>query len=183
MPAHKNASGGSKVIYQHSELINKFKINNISSQILHLKKKKISKIIISLSKKFSNKQSKKYGWYGNEMKAVTNFKPSSHWIKNKVITKNNMNFNPKTDFVVIPEIWAHFASHLLIKKKIKYAIFTLGAYAMNSFYDHEKLFESYRKAEFILTVSDDTSECIKLIFPNFANKIFKINLSIDRKKI
>ena len=39
VPAHKNASGGSKVIYQHSELINKFKINNISSQILHLKKK------------------------------------------------------------------------------------------------------------------------------------------------
>ena len=27
VPAHKNASGGSKVIYQHSELINKFKIN------------------------------------------------------------------------------------------------------------------------------------------------------------
>ena len=26
MPAHKSASGGSKVIYQHSELINKFKI-------------------------------------------------------------------------------------------------------------------------------------------------------------
>ena len=116
------------------------------------------------------------------MKPVTNFKPSSHWIKNKFITKNNINFNPKTDFVVIPEIWAHFASHLLIKKKIKYAIFALGAYAMNSFYDHEKLFESYRKAEFILTVSDDTSECIKLIFPNFANKIFKINLSIDHKK-
>ena len=182
VPAHKNASGGSKVIYQHSELINKFKINNISSQILHLKKKKISKIIISLSKKFSNKQSKKYGWHGNEMKPVTNFKHSSLWIKNKFITKNNMNFNPKTDFVVIPEIWAHFASHLLIKKKIKYAIFSLGAYAMNSFYDHEKLFESYRKAEFILTVSDDTSECIKLIFPNFANKIFKINLSIDHKK-
>ena len=85
VPAHKNASGGSKVIYQHSELINKFKINNISSQILHLKKKKISKIIISLSKKFSNKQSKKYGWHGYEMKPVTNFKPSSHWIKNKFI--------------------------------------------------------------------------------------------------
>ena len=37
-PAHKNASGGSKVIYQHSELINKFKIDNMSSYVLHLKK-------------------------------------------------------------------------------------------------------------------------------------------------
>ena len=26
VPAHKNASGGSKVIYQHSELINKFNL-------------------------------------------------------------------------------------------------------------------------------------------------------------
>ena len=155
LPAHKSASGGSKVIYQHSELINKLKIDNISSHILHLKKKKMDKIFLSLKKRIFNKSSKKYGWYGNEMKPVTNFKPSSRWIKNKFITKNNMNFNPKTDFVVIPEIWAHFASHLLIKKKIKYAIFALGAYAMNSFYDHEKLFESYKKAEFILTVSDD----------------------------
>ncbi len=39
LPAHKSASGGSKVIYQHSELINKFKIDNVSSHILHLKKK------------------------------------------------------------------------------------------------------------------------------------------------
>ncbi len=181
LPAHKSASGGSKVIYQHSELINKFKLNNISSQILHLKKKKMSKLILSLSKKYSNKQSKKYGWYGNEMKAVTNFKPSSNWVKNKILNKNDMNFDPKTDFIIIPEIWAHFASHLLIKKKIKYAILTFGAYAMNSFHDHKKLFESYKKAKFILTVSDDTSECIKLIFPDFANKIFKINLSINSK--
>jgi len=46
LPAHKSASGGSKVIYQHSELINKFKIENISSHILHLKKKKIGKIFL-----------------------------------------------------------------------------------------------------------------------------------------
>ena len=183
MPAHKGASGGSKVIYQHSELINKFKIDNISSQILHLKRKKLDKLLLSLKKKIFNKPSKKYGWYANRMKPVSTFMPSSSWIKNKVLIKSDMNFNPKTDFVIIPEIWAHFASHLLIKKKIKYAIFTLGAYAMNSFYDHEKLSESYSKAEFILTVSDDTSECIKLIFPNCMSKIFKINLSIDHKKL
>ena len=40
LPAHKSASGGSKVIYQHSELINRLNIKNVTSQILHLKKKK-----------------------------------------------------------------------------------------------------------------------------------------------
>ena len=182
MPAHKRASGGSKVIYQHSEIINKFGIKNISSKILHLKKKKMAKFRLSLKKNFYNKNSKNYGWLANEMKAASNFMPSSSWNKNKIQIKSDMNFNPDTDFVIIPEIWAHFAYDILIRQKIKYAIFALGAYAMNSFYDHEKLSKSYSKAEFILTVSDDTSKCVKFIFPNCRNKVFKINLSIDHKK-
>ena len=182
MPAHKGASGGSKVIYQHSELINKFKIKNISSQILHLKKKKLDKLLLSFKKNFYRKSSKKYGWLANEMKPMSTFTPSSQWAKSRIQTRNDMNFNPQTDFIIIPEIWAHFASQLLIKKKIKYAIFTLGAYSMNSFYDHNKLSESYDKAEFILTISDDTSNCVKFIFPNCKNKVFKMGLSINDKK-
>ena len=60
-PAHKSASGGGKVVYKHCELINKFKIDNVSSRILHLKKTKISKILLSLKKRMFNKPSKKYG--------------------------------------------------------------------------------------------------------------------------
>ena len=182
MPAHKGASGGSKVIYQHSEIINKFGIENISSKILHLKKKKTAKFRLSLKKKIYNKNSKNYGWLANEMTVASNFIPPSSWNKSKIQIKSDMNFNPDTDFIIIPEIWAHFAYDILIRQKIKYAIFALGAYAMNSFYDHEKLSKAYSKAEFILTVSDDTSKCVKFIFPNCRNKVFKINLSIDHKK-
>jgi len=182
LPAHKGPSGGSKVIYQHSELINKFEINNISSQILHLKKKKLSKFSLSFKKRVFTKSPEKYGWYANEMKAVNSFIPSSSWAKNEIIIKNDMNFSPETDFVIIPEIWAHFAIDFLIKKKIKYSIFVQGFYHMNSFYDHKKLSESYEKAEFIITTSEETYKCIKFIFPNCKNKILKINLSIDHKK-
>ena len=77
-----------------------------------------------------------------------------------------MNFNPETDFVIIPVIWAHFAIDFLIKEKIKYSIFVKGFYHMNSFYDHKKLSESYEKAEFIITTSEETYKCIKFIFPN-----------------
>ena len=182
LPAHKGPSGGSKVIYQHSELINKFDINNISSQILHLKKRKLSKFSLSLQKRIFNKTSKTYGWFANEMKAVNSFQPSSSWAKNKILIKNDMNFNPDTDFVIMPEIWAHFADDLLIKKKIKYSIFVQGYYHMNSFYDHKKLSKSYEKAEFIITTSEETFKSIKFIFPTCKNKIFKVNLSIDHKK-
>ena len=182
LPAHKSASGGSKVIYQHSELINKFKINNVSSHILHLKKKKIEKIFLSLKKRMFSIPSKKYGWRSKEMKAVKSFTPSSSWSKNKILIKKDMNFNPNTDFVILPEIWAHFANDFLIKKKIKYSIFVQGFYHMNSFYDHKKLFESYRSAEFIITTSEETYKCLEYIFPNKKNKILKVNLSFDHKK-
>ena len=182
LPAHKNASGGSKVIYQHSELINKLNIKNITSQILHLKKKKIDKILLSLKKRMFNKPSKKYGWRSNEMEVVKSFAPSSSWAKNKIIIKKDMIFNPDTDFIILPEIWAHFANDFLIKRKIKYSIFVQGFYHMNSFYDHEKLFKSYKKAEFIITTSQETYKCLKFIFPNKKNKILKVNLSFDHKK-
>ena len=182
LPAHKSASGGSKVIYQHSKLINKFKIDNVSSHILHLKKTKISKILLSLKKRMFSKPSKKYGWHGNEMKIAKFFVPSASWTKHKIQIKNDMNFNAKTDFVILPEIWAQFANNFLIKNKIKYSIFVQGFYHMNSFYDHKKLFESYKRSEFIITTSEETHKCLKFIFPNQKNKILKVNLSFDHKK-
>ena len=182
LPAHKSASGGSKVIYQHSELINRLNIKNVTSQILHLKKKKIDKILLSLKKRMFNRPSKKYGWKSNEMEVVKSFTPSSSWAKNKIIIKKDMHFDPETDFVILPEIWAHFANDFLVKRKIKYSIFVQGFYHMNSFYDHKKLFKSYKKAEFIITTSKETYECLKFIFPDKKNKILKINLSFDQKK-
>jgi len=37
----KGPSGGAKVIYNHSDLINELKIKNINSEVLHIKKKKL----------------------------------------------------------------------------------------------------------------------------------------------
>ena len=59
-------------------------------------------------------------WQSNQIKAADNFKHK--WFQNKIITKKNLNFDAKNDFVIIPEIYAHLADDLLIKKKINYAI-------------------------------------------------------------
>jgi len=181
-PAHKSASGGGKVVYKHCELINKFKIDNVSSRILHLKKTKISKILLSLKKRMFNKPSKKYGWRGSEMKAAKSFRPSSSWTNHKILIKNDMNFDAKTDFVILPEIWAHFANDFLIKNKIKYSIFVQGYYHMNSFYDHKKLFEAYKRSEFIIALTEDANRTLKFLFPNLKNKILRVSLSFDHKK-
>ena len=36
----KGPSGGAKIIYKHSDIINNLKIKEIKSEVLHLKKKK-----------------------------------------------------------------------------------------------------------------------------------------------
>ena len=50
LPELKGASGGAKVIYNHSLLLNKIN-KNIDSQIIHLKKNLIYKLELSLAKR------------------------------------------------------------------------------------------------------------------------------------
>ena len=38
--AEKGPSGGAKIVYNHSEHINKLNITNVTSEIIHIKKKR-----------------------------------------------------------------------------------------------------------------------------------------------
>ena len=76
----------------------------------------------------------------------------------------------------MPEIWAHFAQDLgLIKKKINYGIFVQGFYHMFSTNNFAKLKKSYEKANIIISDSDYSIKCIKNMFPEFVNKIIRVN--------
>ena len=73
LPELKGASGGAKVIYNHSITLNNLN-NNLTSNITHLKKKISYKLETSLSKKIKiiNKI-QKVGWDANKMKVSENF--------------------------------------------------------------------------------------------------------------
>ena len=178
--ADRVPSGGAKTIYNHSDLINNLKLPNITSEILHIKKKKISKWNTSLKKILKIKQNNYFGWKASEIKVVKNFK--SKWFKNKIKIKENFIFDKKKDFIIFPEIFAHFSKKLCVENKIPYAIFVQNGYSLNSTSDYKTLNESYNKAKFILSYSKDISNCIKTAFPNCANKILKTNISIDIRK-
>ena len=67
------------------------------------------------------------------MKISKKFRPKKDWYENKIFNSHNLNFDKTRDFIVIPEIWAHFAIDLgLAENKINYAIFVQGFYHMNS---------------------------------------------------
>ena len=182
LPAQKKPSGGAKVIYNHSNIINKFAIRGLSSSIIHYKKKKYSKYLESIKKRLPFRNDKEFGYKFKDFKIVKNFKPDSDWFNEKINYKNNLEFDKKNDFIIFPEIIAHFAKDICFKKKIKYAIFSLGIYHMYQTNDLKIIDEVYSKSEFILDISEDTRKCLLKIFPNLKKKILRVNLSIDEDK-
>ena len=178
--SEKKPSGGGKIIYKHSEIINSFK-NIYTSEVVHIKKKKSTKWINSIQKILKIDNRKYSGWEIDDIQVYKNFK--TKWFKNNVKIKNNLNFNSKKDFVIIPEIFAHFANDLFIKQKINYAIFVQNGYALYSTNNYNKLNLAYKHAKFIISYSKDISKCVNLAFPFCKNKIFKTSYSITVKKL
>jgi hypothetical protein len=173
--AEKKPSGGAKYIYDFSETINKTK--NFSSEVIHIKKNRASKLIETINKKFNFKKKKYSGWMLKDIKSVKNFKYK--WFNNKIKIKNDFNFNKEKDFVILPEIFAHFAEDLLIKNNVDYSIFVQNGYCLDSTNNEKLLIKAYKNAKFILSGSNDTSKCIKLRFSKLKLKVFKIIYSIN----
>ncbi len=179
--SEKGPSGGAKIIYSHSEQINKLNIKNLTSEVVHIKKRKTSKWKSSIKKAFSFELPKYSGWNASDITVDKNFREK--WFKSKVRIKKDLNFDQKKDFVIFPEIFSHFAEKLCIKKKIPYAIFALNGYSLNPTNDIKTLENVYKSSKFILSVSQDISNCVKTAFPFCENKIIKVSLSIDRNKL
>jgi hypothetical protein len=117
------------------------------------------------------------------MKISKNFKPKKDWYENKILNSHNFNFDKKKDFIIIPEIWAHFATDLKFAEKgIRYAIFVQGFYHMNSTNNYVNLKKSYEDAKLIITTSKYSVSYLKNMFPSLKKKIFKVNLSVDSNK-
>lgn len=176
--AQKKPSGGGKVIYQYSSYIDTLK--NYSSAVIHLKKKRLNKFFDSFNKRLDSKK-KFTGWALKDLEIK-----KSHfftWFNIKVNSKNNLNFNKKNDFVILPEIFAHFAEDLLIKNKISYAIFVQNGYSIFPTNNFSKLKKAYTSAKFILSYSNDIRQCVSLAFPNLKNKIINVVCAVDQKKL
>ena len=176
--AEKDPSGGAKIIYRHSEKIDS--LVNFSSEVLHLKKTRLSKFKTSIKKKIRLKNNSEVGWQLEELKPVKRF--NYKWFKHKIKVRDNFNFDKKKDFIILPEIFAHLAEDLLIKKKINYGIFVQNGYVIQSTSNNDKLLKAYNNAKFILSYSNDITNCVKLKFPKLKTKIIKISYSIKIKK-
>ena len=86
LPEMKGASGGAKVIYNHSIKLNNLK-KNISSSVIHLKKKFSYRIENSLSKKLNIFHEQDSGWNPNKMMVSRFFSPNKNWFNKELNLK------------------------------------------------------------------------------------------------
>jgi glycosyltransferase involved in cell wall biosynthesis len=151
-PPSSIPSGGAKVIIRHSELINSLSLGTVESFI--------------------------YNPQGEGMKGFLNVS----WFQHSGLIKKDAKFWRKSDFIIIPEVWAVQFGDALLKTGLKFAIFVQGGYML--FFncvkdDYIRLRAVYEAADIILSISKDTTECIKLAFPNLSHKIYEVQLSVD----
>ena len=116
LPQLKGVSGGGKVIYNHSFILDKLN-NNINSKILHIKKNFLYKLELSVAKRIKLNNKKFTGWEAKKMRVSNNFLPNKDWFNKKVNLAKNLEFNHNNDFIILPEILSHFADELEFKKK------------------------------------------------------------------
>ena len=152
-PTGKNKpTGGIKIIYRHVEILSKLLPKEVESKIFHFE----------------------------------DFNFKCDWFPHNVNFKKNSTFDSTKEFVIIPEWMAVYHAKILQKANVKYGIFVQNGFYLytkpkNNFSD-EEINEAYEKAKIIISYSDEITECIKLTFPKLADKIFRIDISVDSKK-
>ena len=118
----------------------------------------LKKEVIHIFKKFGLNKKRYTGWNFEDIMIENNFR--ENWFGINFINKDDFNFDPKNDLVVLPEIFAHFAETMLIKKKIPFVIFVQNGYSIFPTNDKSSLKLAYNKAKYILLNFEASNEVL-----------------------
>lgn len=100
------------------------------------------------------------------------------WFEHHAAFKRNLEFDPKYDFVMIPEFWAVPHAKLIRQLGVQYGIYVQNGYAIG-INNAEELEAAYSNAALILAISDDTVECIKLAYPECSGKVHRVHCFVN----
>jgi hypothetical protein len=105
------------------------------------------------------------------------------WMNHSAKVTRRFDFSPDLHFVMVPEGWAKDYGPMLSAMGIRFGIFVQNGYSLfenTSQGELAGLRTTYRSALVILSISRDTTECIKLAFPDVEQKICEVQCSIDQ---
>jgi hypothetical protein len=106
---------------------------------------------------------------------------SCTWFDHGAAIKKDLKLDQAHDFVMIPEFWAVPHARLLHNIGVRYGIYVQNGYVITR-YQGEELDAAYNNAALILAISDDTEECIKLAYPECADRVYRVHYSVNPDK-
>lgn len=157
----KKAIGGVKVIYRQAALVNQLLSERGSSAVVMHPNTLFFRVNWFDTNVFIKRGFFKWRWMG---------KPS--------LSKIDGFFNPQTQAVVIPELWARKYGDQLAELGVTYAIFVQNGYYISKG-DPKILDRAYQGARCVLTISEDASRCVALAFPGTESRILRMHYSVD----
>ena len=86
-----------------------------------------------------------------------------------------------TDMLMVPEIMTIFGTQLA-SIGMRYCMFVQNGYLVLPTAPLPELFNCYKNATAILSISDDTSDFLAGVFPEFAHKIIRVKYSVDTER-
>lgn len=104
-----------------------------------------------------------------------------NWFEYSIEFKRNLNFNQRKEFVIIPDFWAERYAPQCKKNNIKYGIFLQNGYLFGN-NENASTLSAFHGAEIIMTISDDTTDCCTLAFPELSSKIMRMHFFVDSNK-
>lgn len=149
-PSIAEPQGGVKVICRHAQLIDELRHLGVAAQVL--------------------------------FPLDPNFELS--WFASKFSRRRDLSFDPSSDLVIIPEVMTDMMAAQLRQVGISYGIFVQnGYYVFNGIGGDGKsmsaLRNSYLMSTVVSSISDDTSSLLTAFVPKLAEKIHKVQYSID----
>jgi hypothetical protein len=107
--------------------------------------------------------------------------PGVRWFEHRAKIKANSQFDPKTDFVMLPESMIFDYWRRLRDLSIEFGIFVQNGYNITKGIDSNDLVNCYKAAKYIVCISEDAIRCVNSFLPGNQQKIIRIISSIDEK--
>lgn len=101
------------------------------------------------------------------------------WFDSRAPQRHHTTLDPAHDLVVLPEVIAPRWAPRLQQSGVRYAIYVQGGYLITQHTDKALLTRIYADAARLLSISDDTTECIELAYPGSRPRIVRQRWSID----
>jgi hypothetical protein len=103
------------------------------------------------------------------------------WVGKPSLSRIDGCFDPAHHLVVLPELWARKYGDQLARMGLPYAIYVQNGYYISKG-DPAVLDAAYAGARCILSVSDDTTQCVTMAFPGTEHKILRVHAAVDAQR-